>query len=44
MKIVNSHNEWDKLEEIILGVPDFACIPLPKAAYRPKVLNNVPCM
>lgn len=26
---VNVHNEWDPLEEIIVGVPDFARVPLP---------------
>jgi len=26
---VNVHNEWDPLEEIIVGVPDFAQVPLP---------------
>lgn len=24
---VNSHNEWDPLEEVIVGRPDFACVP-----------------
>ncbi|VDH95463.1 glycine amidinotransferase [Mytilus galloprovincialis] len=35
MKIVNSHNEWDPLEEIILGVPDFWCTPQKEPGYLP---------
>jgi N-dimethylarginine dimethylaminohydrolase len=27
--LVNVHNEWDPLEEMIVGVPDFAQVPLP---------------
>ena len=29
MSLVNVHNEWDPLEEMIVGVPDFAQVPLP---------------
>ncbi|XP_076100969.1 glycine amidinotransferase, mitochondrial-like [Mytilus galloprovincialis] len=35
MNIVNSYNEWDPLEEIILGVPDFWCRPQQEPGYAP---------
>ncbi|CAG2252662.1 GATM [Mytilus edulis] len=41
MKIVNSHNEWDPLEEIILGVPDFWCTPQKEPGYLPT--SRVKC-
>ena len=28
MSLVNVHNEWDPLEEIIIGIPDNAQVPL----------------
>lgn len=37
MDIVSSYNEWDPLEEIILGIPDYACIPQDEPAYRSKL-------
>ncbi|XP_063421694.1 glycine amidinotransferase, mitochondrial-like [Mytilus trossulus] len=37
MDIVSSYNEWDPLEEIILGIPDYACIPHDEPAYRSKL-------
>jgi len=35
--IVNSWNEWDPLEEIIVGIPDLACIPADEPAFRAKM-------
>lgn len=29
MSLVNVHNEWDPLEEMIVGIPDFAQVPTP---------------
>ncbi|XP_052094840.1 glycine amidinotransferase, mitochondrial-like [Mytilus californianus] len=37
MDIVSSYNEWDPLEEVILGIPDYACIPQDEPAYRSKL-------
>jgi glycine amidinotransferase len=36
MSIVNSWNEWDPLEEVIVGIPDNACIP----GYEPCFPDN----
>ena len=41
MKIVNSHNEWDPLEEVVLGIPDYACIPQDEPAYRTVVSSDM---
>lgn len=37
MKVVNSHNDWDPLEETMLGFPDNACIPPDEPAYQAKI-------
>ncbi|CAN5312798.1 amidinotransferase [soil metagenome] len=36
-RIVNSHNEWDPLEEVIVGSLDGACVPPWDAAYRAMI-------
>ena len=35
MTIVNSHNDWDPLEEIIIGVSDFWCVPNEEPGFKP---------
>ena len=41
MNIVNSHNEWGPLEEVVLGIPDYACVPQDEPAYRNVVASDM---
>ena len=42
MSIVNSWNEWDPLEEVIVGVPDYACIPGDEPLFPDKFEKENP--
>lgn len=37
MSLVNVHNEWDPLEEMIVGVAQGAQVPRPTAACSPWI-------
>jgi glycine amidinotransferase len=38
--IVNSWNEWDELEEIVVGIADFACFEPTEPGNHPKLRNK----
>jgi glycine amidinotransferase len=40
MSIVNSWNEWDPLEEVIVGVPDYACIYGEEPCFPDEKINH----
>lgn len=41
MKIVSSYNEWDPLEEVIVGIPDFWSIPHKEPGFHPPFRSGL---
>lgn len=39
-KIVNSWNEWDELEEIVVGIADYACFEPTESGNHPKLRDK----
>ena len=39
-RLVNSWNEWDPLEEIVVGIADFACFEPQEPGNKPKLRNS----